>query len=52
MALFESQAATFEQTAIELYGSCKTVSFLCLDLIWTLVGEKIRFVMVADGAEQ
>jgi hypothetical protein len=52
MALFESRAAAFEQTTIELYGCCKTVSFLCLDLIWKPVGEKIRFVLVVDGAER
>lgn len=51
-ALFETRAEAFEQTAIELYGCCKTVSFLCLDLIWKPVGEKIRFVLVADGAER
>ncbi len=50
--LFKSQADVFEQTTIELYGCCKTVSFLCLDLIWKPVGEKIRFVLVMDGTEQ
>ncbi|MDZ7582737.1 MAG: hypothetical protein U5R30_19680 [Deltaproteobacteria bacterium] len=52
MTLFESRAASFEQTAIELYGCCKTVSFLCLDLIWKPVGEKIRFMLVMDGTER
>ena len=52
MALFESRAEAFEQTAIELYGCCKTVSFLCLDLIWKPLGEKIRFVLVVDGTER
>ena len=52
MTLFESRAAAFEQAVIELYGCCKTVSFLCLDLIWKPVGEKIRFVLVMDGAER
>jgi hypothetical protein len=50
--LFETRAEAFEPTAIELYGCCKTVSFLCLDLIWKPVGEKVRFVLVADGAER
>jgi hypothetical protein len=49
LALFEARAADFEQTVIELYGCCKTVSFLCLDLVWKPVGEKIRFVLVKDG---
>jgi hypothetical protein len=52
MALFEPRSAAFEQTVIELYGCCKTVSFLCLDLIWKPVGEKIRFVLVVDGNER
>ena len=52
MTLFETRTAAFEQTTIELYGCCKTVSFLCLDLIWKPVGEKIRFVLVMDGAER
>lgn len=52
MAMFESQAVAFEQTVIELYGCCKTVSFLCLDLVWKPVGEKIRFVLVMDGPER
>lgn len=52
MALFETRASAFEQTAIELYGCCKTVSFLCLDLVWKPVGEKIRFILVVDGSEQ
>lgn len=52
MTLFDSRSEAFEQTAIEIYGCCKTVSFLCLDLIWKPVGEKIRFVLVLDGTER
>ena len=52
MSLFESQSEAFEQATIDLYGCCRTVSFLCLDLIWKPVGEKIRFVLVADGSER
>lgn len=52
MALFETRDSSFEQTAIELYGCCKTVSFLCLDLVWKPVGEKIRFILVVDGSER
>ena len=33
---------------IKLYGTSKTVSYLCLDLIWKPVGEKVRFVLVRD----
>jgi hypothetical protein len=49
MDLFETMR--FEQTAIELYGQCKEVSFLCLDLIWKPIKEKVRFVLVRDGSE-
>ena len=37
---------------IELYGQIRQLRFPCLDLIWKSVGEKIRFVLVADGAER
>ena len=49
--LFEGQEEAFEQATIDLYGCCRIVSFLCLDLIWKPVGEKIRFVLVVDGSE-
>ena len=52
MELFNSQPAAFTQTAIELYGCYKNLSFLCLDLIWKPMGEKIRFVLVVDGTER
>lgn len=52
MDLFEIMAGRFEQTTISLYGQCKEVSFLCLDLIWKPIGEKVRFVLVRDGSEQ
>ena len=52
MELFETMAEGFEQTTIELYGQSKTVSFLCLDLIWKPIGEKLRFVLVCDGSER
>ena len=47
--LFDDFSDRFRQVDIELYGKCKTVSFLCLDLIWKPVGEKLRFVLVCDG---
>lgn len=52
MTLFETKATAFEQAVIELYGACKTVSFLCLDLTWKPIGEKVRFVLVKDGSEK
>lgn len=51
MTLFETKADAFEKAAIELYGRCRTVTFLCMDPIWKPVGEKIRFVLVIDGSE-
>ena len=50
--LFEPMAEDFEQTTIELYGQSKTVCFLCLDLIWKPIGEKLRFVLICDGSER
>ena len=52
MDLFESMAEYFEQTTILLYGQAKEVSFLCFDLIWRPIGEKVRFVLVRDGSER
>jgi hypothetical protein len=51
MKQYETRAAAFEEATIEIYGCCKTVSFLCLDLIWKPVKERVRFVLVEDGAE-
>jgi hypothetical protein len=50
--LFDTQNLRFEQVNIELYGQLKQVSFLCLDLFWRPVAEKVRFVLVAAGAER
>jgi hypothetical protein len=46
MQLFETMAEDFEQTTIDLYGQSKTVSFLCLDLLWKPIGEKLRFTFL------
>ena len=50
--LFDACGARFEPLRIELYGKTRELAFLCLDLIWKPVGEKVRFVLVADGAER
>lgn len=50
--LFDTRLASFEQARIELYGQVKDVTFLCLDLLWMPIGEKLRFVLVADGDER
>ncbi len=47
-----NKADAFEKAVIELYGICKTVSFLCTEQIWKPVGEKIRFVLLVDGSER
>ncbi|HID03465.1 MAG TPA: hypothetical protein EYP18_09705 [Desulfobacterales bacterium] len=52
MDLFETMVGRFEQATISLYGQCKEVSFLCLDLIWKPIGGKVRFVLVRDGSEK
>ena len=46
--LFEQQAESFQKAAIEIYGDQKTIQFLCLDLIWKPIKEKIRFVLIKD----
>lgn len=50
--LFDTRRTSFEKARIELYGQAKEVAFLCLDLLWKPVGEKVRFVLVADGSER
>jgi uncharacterized membrane protein len=50
--LFDSQSQFFEQTPIELYGQMKQVGFLCLDLFWKPVADKVRFVLVTDGPDR
>ena len=49
--LFESKLNAFQETSIEIYREKKTVLFLCLDLFWKPIGEKVRFVLVIDGQE-
>lgn len=49
--LFDNRLHDFQQTTIDLYMEKKTVFFLCLDLLWKPIGEKVRFVLVLDGEE-
>lgn len=49
--LFDTRRQDFEQIAIDVYGQVKQLAFLCLDLIWKPVDDKIRFVLVQDGAK-
>lgn len=52
MDLFEDMQGQFQETAIDLYGQQKTTCFLCLDLIWKPIKEKVRFVLVSDNEEE
>lgn len=52
MHLFNERQNDFEEATVEIYGQKKTVLFLCLDLIWRPVKEKVRFVLVRDGKER
>jgi len=49
--LFDSTLEDFQQATIEIYRQKKTVLFLCLDLLWKPIGEKVRFVLVIDGED-
>jgi hypothetical protein len=49
--LFENRLNEFQEATIEIYKEKKTVLFLCLDLLWKPIGEKVRFVLVIDGEE-
>jgi hypothetical protein len=49
--LFENKLNEFQEATIEIYREKKTVFFLCLDLLWKPIGEKVRFVLVMDGEE-
>lgn len=51
MELFEERRSEFQEAAIEIYREKKLLSFLCLDLIWKPIKEKVRFVLVIDGKE-
>ncbi len=46
--LFDTHRQDFQQTRIELYGQVKSIAYLCLDLIWKPVGQKVGFILVAD----
>jgi hypothetical protein len=46
--LFISRAADFSPVVVTVYGETKTLSILCLDLLWN---DLLRFVLVKDGEE-
>jgi len=47
--LFASRAEDFSSVDVSVYGETKTLSILCLDLVWN---ETLRFVLVKDGTEK
>jgi hypothetical protein len=49
--LFKNRRDQFQEATIEIYREQKTILFLCLDLIWRPIKEKVRFVLVIDGTE-
>ena len=49
--LFTSQAQAFETITLSVYDEAKTLSILCVDLLWKPIREKLRFVLVKDGAQ-
>jgi hypothetical protein len=49
--LFEQRADLFQKTTVDIYGINKVVQFLCLDLLWKPIQEKVRFILIIDGRE-
>jgi hypothetical protein len=50
--VFRSRRSEFQQVEVVTYGKKKRVSCLCLDLIWKPIKDKVRFVLVIDGADK
>jgi len=46
---FRQRAGDFQTLTLTLYGKEVTLSYLCLDLLWKPIKEKVRFVLVTDG---
>ncbi len=46
---FTSRLKDFKEVRLKMYGEMKTVKYLCLDLYWSDLQKKIRFVLVIDG---
>ncbi len=49
MDIFAERKDQFIKASLELYGQSRPISFLCMDLMWRPVKEKIRFILVQDG---
>jgi hypothetical protein len=48
---FDNRLRDFQEVSIEICREKKTALFICLDLLWKPIGEKVRFVLVNDGEE-
>jgi hypothetical protein len=44
--VFKEMMDSFETVTLKLYGKEETVRYLCMDLIWRPLGQKLRFVLV------
>ncbi len=49
--LFKDRRDQFQEATMEIYREKKTILFLCLDLIWMPIKEKVRFVLVIDSGK-
>ncbi len=49
--LFEQRLDSFQKTTVAIYGNKKPILFLCLDLLWKPIKEKLRFVLVIDDSK-
>jgi hypothetical protein len=49
---FSLRSADFQTLTLFLYGKRVTLSYLCLDLLWKPIKDKVRFVLVKDGDER
>lgn len=47
--MFTQRVNDFEEMVLELYGKPRTISYLCMDLIWKPISKKLRFVLVRDN---
>ncbi len=49
--LFSTRVEAFETVTMTVYDEAKVLSILCVDLLWRPIKEKLRFVLVKDGAQ-
>lgn len=49
---FQQRASEFRTISLDIYGKRTTLSYLCLDLFWKPIQQKVRFVLVKNGHER